>query len=99
MVHRPSFEKKYDFFWYNVSRGQVKDTPESVQALIYAALFSAVVSMDAETVRQELRGEREEWVKNLEKATAYALSLAHVVRTERPETMQAFVMYLVRQNV
>lgn len=52
--------------------------------------------MDAETVRDVLGGEREEWVKTLEKATALSLSRANVIRTEKPETMQAFVMYLVR---
>lgn len=52
--------------------------------------------MDAETVREELGGEREEWVDTLEKATAFSLSRAHVIRTEKPETIQAFVMYLVR---
>lgn len=94
IVHRPSFQERYDVFWHNVSRG-VKDTPESTQALVYAALFAGVVSMDAETVREELGGEREEWVDTLEKATAFSLSRAHVIRTEKPETIQAFVMYLI----
>ena len=53
--------------------------------------------MDAETVRQELGGERDQWVKTLEKSTAISLSRAHVIRTEKPETIQAFVMYLVRK--
>ena len=54
--------------------------------------------MDAETVREELGGEREEWVKTLERATAISLGRAHVIRTEKPETIQAFVMYLVRKQ-
>ena len=95
MVHRPSFQARYDLFWYNVSEG-LKDTPDSTQALVYAALFAGVVSMDAESVREELGGERELWVEALEKATAISLSRAHVIRTEKSETMQAFVMYLVR---
>lgn len=94
ILHRPSFQERYDIFWSNSSRG-VKDTPESTQALVYAALFAGVVSMDAETVREELGGDREEWVKALEEATAISLSRAHVIRTEKPETMQAFVMYLI----
>ena len=97
IVHRPSFQEKYNHFWYNTSR-RVKDIPESTHALVYAALFAGVVSMDAESVRQELGGEREDWVKALEKATAISLSRAHVIRTEKPETMQAFVMYLVRNT-
>ena len=76
----------------------MKDTPESTQALVYATLFAGVVSMDAETIRVELGGQREEWVKNLEKAAAISLSRAHVIRTEKPETIQAFVMYLVRET-
>ena len=98
IVHRPSFQERYDIFWSNVSRG-VKDTPESTQALVYAALFAGVVSMDAETVRNVLGGEREEWVKALEKVTAISLGRAHVIRTAKPETIQAFVMYLVRKNL
>ena len=98
IVHRPSFQARYDIFWSNVSRG-LKNTPESTQALVYAALFAGVVSMDAETVRIVLGGEREEWVKDLEKATAISLGRAHVIRTAKPETMQAFVMYLVRKHL
>lgn len=94
VVHRPSFQQRYDIFWSNASRA-VKETPESTQALVYAALFSGVVSMDAETVRLELGGERKEWVEALEKATAVSLGRAHAIRTEKPETIQAFVMYLV----
>ena len=75
----------------------MKETPESTQALVYATLFAGVVSMDAETIRVELGGEREEWVKTLEKAAAISLSRAHVIRTEKPETIQAFVIYLVRE--
>lgn len=97
IVHRPSFQERYKVFWYNASRG-ARDTPESTQALVYAALFAGVVSMDAEAVREELKGDREVWVKTLEKATAISLSRAHAIRTEKPETMQAFVMYLVRKS-
>lgn len=97
VVHRPSFQIRYDIFWHNASR-RVKDTPESTQALVFAALFAGVVSMDAEVVREELGGEREEWVKTIEKATAISLGRAHVIRTEKPETIQAFVMYLVRKK-
>ena len=92
MVHRPSFQERYDLFWCK------KDTPESTQALVYATLFAGVVSMDAETIRVELGGERGDWVKTLEKAAAISLSRAHVIRTEKPETIQAFVMYLVRER-
>lgn len=97
VVHRPSFQERYDVFWYNTSRG-VKDTPESTRALVYAAVFAGVVSMDAKTVREELGGEKEEWVEALEKATAISLGRAHVIRTEKPETIQAFVVYLVRKS-
>lgn len=96
MVYKPSFLERYDLFWCNIARG-AKDTPESTQALVYATLFAGVVSMDAETVQEELGGERGQWVETLEKATAMSLSRAHVIRTEKPETIQAFVIYLVRK--
>lgn len=76
----------------------MKDTPESTRALVYATLFAGVVSMDAQTVREDLGGERQQWVTTLEKVTAISLSRAHVIRTEKPETIQAFVMYLVRKT-
>ena len=98
IVHRPSFQERYDIFWSSGSRG-VKNTPESTRALVYAALFAGVVSMDAETVRNVLGRGREEWVKALEKATAVSLGRAHVIRTAKPETIQAFVMYLVRKHL
>ena len=97
IVHRPSFQRRYEIFWYNASRG-ARDTPESTQALVYAALFAGVVSMDAEAVREELGGDKGVWVKTLENATAISLGRAHVIRTEKPETIQAFVMYLVRNS-
>ena len=75
----------------------MKDTPESTRALVYATLFAGVVSMDAQSVREDLGGERQQWVKTLERVTAVSLSRAHVIRTEKPETIQAFVMYLVRK--
>ena len=54
--------------------------------------------MNAKTVREELGGEREQLVETLEKAAAISLSRAHVIRTEKLETIQAFVMYLVRRH-
>ena len=54
--------------------------------------------MNAKTVREELGCEREQLVETLEKAAAISLSGAHVIRTEKLETIQAFVMYLVRTH-
>lgn len=48
ILHRPTFEKEYDSFWDEVSLGI--EPPNSVQTIVFAAMFSAVVSMDESTI-------------------------------------------------
>ncbi len=48
IVHRPTFEREYESFWDEVSLGI--EPPNSVQTIVFAAMFSAVVSMDESTI-------------------------------------------------
>lgn len=48
IVHRPTFEREYDSFWDEVSLGI--EPPVSVQAIVFAAMFSGVVSMEESTI-------------------------------------------------
>lgn len=47
-VHRPSFERRYERFWSEVNSGMEPRT--SFQAVVFAALLSATVSMSDERV-------------------------------------------------
>ena len=47
-MHRPTFEREYDSFWDEVSLGI--EPPNSVQTIVFAAMFSAVVSMDESVI-------------------------------------------------
>jgi hypothetical protein len=92
-VHRPSFEKEYENFWDEVSLGI--EPPNSVQAVVFAAMFSAAVSMDESTVWRDFGTPRENLIDNFKLATETALGKANFLRTTKVETLQAFVMYLV----
>lgn len=48
IVHRPTFEREYETFWDEVSLGI--EPQSSVQTIIFAAMFSGVVSMDESIV-------------------------------------------------
>ncbi|KAK4220149.1 hypothetical protein QBC37DRAFT_271125 [Rhypophila decipiens] len=100
-VHRPSFEPVYASFWDDVNQGF--EPRASVQALVFAAWFSAAVSLadDNEAAQvTSLAGSglffsRSQLVENMKVGTEAALSKANFLRTTRVETMQAFVMYLL----
>lgn len=93
VVHRPSFERQYLRFWQAISTGF--EPTFSVQAVVFAALLSAAVSMTDVAVSSLLGREKKHLVKALQGGVEYALSRANVMRTTKTETLQAFTMYLV----
>jgi hypothetical protein len=92
-VHRPAFEREYAIFWDEVSLGI--EPPNSVQAMIFAAMFSGVVSMDEPIIFQDFGVSKSTLTGNLKLGTETALGRANFLRTTKIETLQAFVMYLV----
>ncbi|CAG8961100.1 hypothetical protein HYFRA_00002643 [Hymenoscyphus fraxineus] len=92
-VHRPTFEKEYDTFWEEVSLGI--EPPNSVQAVVFAAMFSGAVSMDESSIMRDFGVARESLVNNFKLGTETALSRANFLRTTKVETLQGFVMYLI----
>lgn len=92
-VHRPTFEKQYASFWEHINAAQ--EPPAPVQALILAALFSAVVSLSDEQCLQHLGTTRTHLMERLRTSTEVSLSRANFLRTTKIDTMQAFVMYLI----
>jgi hypothetical protein len=93
-THRPTLENIYSTFWDEVLAGY--EPRPSMQAIVFAAMFSGAVSMDESDVLRELGGyEKGTWMTNMRVGTETALSKANFLRTTRIETMQAFTMYMV----
>jgi hypothetical protein len=93
IVHRPSFEKRYKQFWEDVAQG-IEPKP-SIQAIVFAALFTAVVSMPEHAVFNSFGVSKQVLLQSFQLGTETALGKAHFLRTTKIETLQAFVMYLV----
>jgi hypothetical protein len=93
IVHRPSFERQYASFWESISAGI--EPPASLQALVLAAMLSAIISMPEETILLEFGVAKAQFLENFQKGTEMALSRANFLRTTKLVTLQAFVMYLV----
>lgn len=92
-VHRPSLEAQYEGFWDEMTAGY--EPRASVQAIIFAAWFSAAVALDESAVNREFGFTKANLVENMKVGTEVALSKANFLRTTRVDTMQAFVMYMV----
>jgi hypothetical protein len=91
-VHRSSFEGIYTSFWEEVRQGI--EPRASVQAVVFAAWFSAAVSVDDSFCRDQ-DCNKAQLVLHMKIGTETALSKANFLSTTRFETLQAFVMYLV----
>ncbi|KAL2018709.1 hypothetical protein VTK56DRAFT_483 [Thermocarpiscus australiensis] len=92
-VHWPSFEGLYQSFWDDVRRNM--EPRASVQAVVFAAWFSAAVSLDESRLQREHGCAKSQVVWLMKVATETALSKAGFLRTTRVDTLQAFVMYLL----
>ncbi|KAI1423948.1 hypothetical protein F5Y12DRAFT_754857 [Xylaria sp. FL1777] len=92
--HRPSMEAAYATFWEEITAGF--EPRPSTQAIIFATMFSGIISMDEDVVFHELGGyPKANWVASLKMGTETALSKANFLRTTRVETMQAFIIYMI----
>lgn len=93
LVHRPSFRRRYNIFWDDLGLGI--EPAGSLQAVVFAAMFSAVVSMSEDGILMEFGVSKRDLVDNFQMGTETALSRANMIRTTKIETLQAFVMYMV----
>ncbi|KAI0104832.1 hypothetical protein GGR51DRAFT_221735 [Nemania sp. FL0031] len=92
--HRPSMEAAYVTFWDEITGGY--EPRPSTQAIIFATMFSGIISMSEEIAFHELGGyPKANWVASLKMGTETALSKANFLRTTRVETMQAFIIYMI----
>lgn len=94
ILHRPTFEKEYKAFWDEVSLGI--EPPNSVQTIVFAAMFSGVISLDEAVIFRDFGVSKASIIDNFRLGTETALARANFLRTTKIETLQAFVMYLVR---
>ena len=92
-VHRPSFQRRYDTFWHEVQLGI--EPVGSLQAVVFAAMFSGVVSMPEDVINSDFGVAKKDLVENFQQGTETALGRANILRTTKVESLQAFVMYLV----
>ncbi|KAI1132101.1 hypothetical protein F5Y10DRAFT_17276 [Nemania abortiva] len=91
--HRPSMEAAYATFWEEITGGY--EPRPSTQAIVFATMFSGIISMNEETVFHELGFPKANWVASLKMGTETALSKANFLRTTMVETMQAFIIYMI----
>lgn len=92
-VHRPTFEAQYAQFWSNIATGS--EPLPSIQAIMFATMFSAAVSMTEDQVVQRFRTSRAALIDTLRSGTEMALAKANFLRTTKVDVMQAFVIYLI----
>jgi hypothetical protein len=95
-LHWPSFEVQYENFWRDVAANY--EPRPSVQAVVFAAWFSAAVSLDEPTIIHEFGSTKGTLLELLKLGTETALSKANFLRTTKVETLQALVMYMVRST-
>ena len=71
------------------------EPPNSLQAVVFAAMFSGVVSMSENAIVMEFGVSKKSLVENFQTGTETALGRANFIRTAKLETLQAFIMYMV----
>ena len=93
VVHWPSFETQYDNFWANITVGI--EPLGSLQAVVFAVMFSAVVSMKENDITALFSVPKRNLMASFQTATEVALGKANFLRTTKLETLQALVIYLI----
>lgn len=94
VVHWPSFMSSYENFWSNIGMGI--EPVGSLQAVVFAVMFSAIVSMPDEQIHQAFGLQKQNMIESFQTGTEMALGKANFLRTTKIETLQALVIYTVR---
>ncbi|KAI9745166.1 MAG: hypothetical protein M1818_001444 [Claussenomyces sp. TS43310] len=93
IVHRPIFNMEYEAFWEALSSGI--EPVASVQTVIFAAMFSGVVSMDEAIVLRDFGVPKTSLADNLKLGAETALGRANFLRTTKVRTLQGLTMFLI----
>ncbi|KAJ5710562.1 hypothetical protein N7488_004718 [Penicillium malachiteum] len=99
ILHRPTFFQQYETLWEAIEEeceGQV--APPQV-ALVFSVLLSAVISMSEVQVHDSCQLSREDLKNRLKFGVEASLSRAQLLSTTRVDTLQAFIAYLVDQQL
>lgn len=97
ILHRQTFEKKYTQFWSDVTRSL--EPPFSLQALVFATLFAAVVSMPEASVLSTFGVPQRKLIENFQFGAEMALGEANFLKTSNIVVLQALVMYMVSTRI
>lgn len=92
-LHWPSFQLQYENFWTSVLSGI--EPPASMQAVVLAVMFSAVVSMSDENAASVFGKTKRTVLTSLQTGTEVALCKAQFLRATKTETLQALLIYLL----
>ncbi|KAI5292024.1 hypothetical protein KEM52_006676 [Ascosphaera acerosa] len=93
VAHGPTLEKEYQDFCAMVIRGS--EPPAPLQALIFAALFSSVVTYPEDDFATKFGVAQRKLIDSTQLGCELALARAHVIRSGKTRTLQALVMYLL----
>lgn len=92
-LHRPTFAQRYETLWELInSRAEI---PASLGAIVFAVMLSAVVSMSEEDVSAQFPSSRQDMRDRLQLGAEVALARANLLISNKTETLQAFITYLV----
>jgi hypothetical protein len=83
----------YQSFWDDVRQNM--EPRASIQAVVFAAWFSAAVSLDEIRAQHEYGYSKTQLILSMRIGTEAALAKARFLSTTSVDTLQAFVMYLV----
>ena len=97
IIYRPTFEQRYSLMWAQISMNE--EPSPSFVALTLGALLSATISLPEETVMKEYNIPQNQLVDRVKSSTETVLFKANFLRTSKLETLQAFVLYLVRMQL
>lgn len=93
VVHWPSFQTQYDTFWKAILSGI--ESPPSLQALFFSVCFSAVASMSYSEIDMVFHQSHRQVLTNFQQATEVALAKSNFLRTNKFETLQSLIIYLI----
>lgn len=94
IIYRPLFEQRYSLMWAQISINE--EPSSSFVALTLAALLSAAISSPEATILEEYNIAHNQLVDRIKTSAEMVLFKANFLRTSKLETLQAFVLYLVK---
>ncbi|EED16675.1 conserved hypothetical protein [Talaromyces stipitatus ATCC 10500] len=89
-LHRPTFAQRYETLWELIDTGT--NIPASLGAIVLVVMLAASVSMSKEETSISFT---QEMTNRLKQGAELALSKANLLVSNKTETLQAFITYLL----